>query len=171
VTDRVTYAFGDVRLDIGRLTAFRGDAAIPLEPKAFDVLRYLVERRDRLITKDELLEAVWPGTFVTPNAHARGRTAAQGARRRRPRCEVHRDGFEERLSLHRSGRRDARPIVVGRDRQRCAVAPDVRPFAGPCLWLAPQQADPASSPRGHRIVFERALRTGGVWTLATEAQQ
>jgi Tol biopolymer transport system component/DNA-binding winged helix-turn-helix (wHTH) protein len=67
----VTYSFGDVRVDIGRLTAFRGESAIPLEPKAFDVLRYLIEQRDRLVTKDELLDAVWPGTFVTPNALTR----------------------------------------------------------------------------------------------------
>jgi Tol biopolymer transport system component/DNA-binding winged helix-turn-helix (wHTH) protein len=71
VTGPVTYAFGDVRLDTGRLAAFRGGAAIPLEPKAFDVLRYLIEHRDRLVTKDELLDAVWPGTFVTPNALTR----------------------------------------------------------------------------------------------------
>jgi Tol biopolymer transport system component/DNA-binding winged helix-turn-helix (wHTH) protein len=71
VTERVTYVFGDLRVDIGRLTAFRGGSAIPLEPKAFDVLRYLIEHRDRLVTKDELLDAVWPGTFVTPNALTR----------------------------------------------------------------------------------------------------
>jgi Tol biopolymer transport system component/DNA-binding winged helix-turn-helix (wHTH) protein len=71
VTNRVTYAFGDVRVDLGRLTAFRGDSAIPLEPRAFDVLRYLIEHRDRLVTKDELFDAVWAGTFVTPNALTR----------------------------------------------------------------------------------------------------
>ena len=46
-------------------------AAIPLEPKAFDVLVHLIEHRDRVVTKDELLDAVWKGTFVTPNVLTR----------------------------------------------------------------------------------------------------
>src|SRR5204863_7492269 len=37
-----------------------------LTPKAFDVLRYLIEHADRLVTQDELLEAIWPGTYVNP---------------------------------------------------------------------------------------------------------
>ncbi len=37
-----------------------------LAPKAFDVLRYLVEHADRLVTQDELLEALWPETYVNP---------------------------------------------------------------------------------------------------------
>jgi DNA-binding winged helix-turn-helix (wHTH) protein/tetratricopeptide (TPR) repeat protein len=48
----------------------RGDAPddqrVMLTPKAFAVLRYLVERAGRLVTQDELLEAVWPDTFVQP---------------------------------------------------------------------------------------------------------
>src|SRR5947208_11304355 len=37
-----------------------------LTPKAFDVLRYLVERADRLVTQDEILEALWPEIYVNP---------------------------------------------------------------------------------------------------------
>jgi len=48
----------------------RGDAPddqrVMLTPKAFAVLRYLVEHAGRLVTQDELLEAVWPDTFVQP---------------------------------------------------------------------------------------------------------
>jgi len=39
---------------------------MPLTPKAFDVLRYLVEHADRLVTQDELLEALWRDTYVNP---------------------------------------------------------------------------------------------------------
>src|SRR5580700_3118300 len=39
---------------------------IPLTPKAFSVLRYLLERAGRLVTQDELLEALWPDTYVQP---------------------------------------------------------------------------------------------------------
>ena len=53
------------------MAAVRGDVPIPLEPKAFDVLVHLIEHRDRVVTKDELLDAVWKGTFVTPNVLTR----------------------------------------------------------------------------------------------------
>jgi DNA-binding winged helix-turn-helix (wHTH) protein len=44
------------------------DRRILLTPKAFQVLQYLVEHAGRLITQRELLEAVWPGTFIEPQA-------------------------------------------------------------------------------------------------------
>src|ERR1700676_182423 len=42
------------------------DQRIRLTPKAFAVLRYLVEHAARLVTQDELLNALWPDTFVQP---------------------------------------------------------------------------------------------------------
>jgi len=39
---------------------------MPLTPKAFDMLRYLVEHPGRLVTQDEILEALWPETYVNP---------------------------------------------------------------------------------------------------------
>ncbi|MEO6236417.1 MAG: winged helix-turn-helix domain-containing protein [Vicinamibacterales bacterium] len=69
--DHSVYEFGDVRVDMSRMAAVRGDTPIPLEPKAFDVLVYLLEHREGVVTKDELLDAVWTGTFVTPNVLTR----------------------------------------------------------------------------------------------------
>ena len=69
--ERVVYEFGDLRVDVGRMAALRDGSAIPLEPKAFDVLVHLIEHRYRVVTKDELLDAVWTGTFVTPNVLTR----------------------------------------------------------------------------------------------------
>jgi DNA-binding winged helix-turn-helix (wHTH) protein len=65
------YTSGDVRVDLARMAATRAGVPIPLEPKAFDVLVHLIEHRDRVVTKDELLDAVWTGTFVTPNVLTR----------------------------------------------------------------------------------------------------
>jgi len=42
------------------------DERIRLTPKAFAVLQYLVENAGRLVTQDELLNALWPDTFVQP---------------------------------------------------------------------------------------------------------
>ena len=51
-------------LDLGNECLWRGSQAIKLRPKAFAVLDYLLGRPGRLVTKEELLNAVWPETFV-----------------------------------------------------------------------------------------------------------
>jgi DNA-binding response OmpR family regulator len=58
--------FRSFRLDTVNHCLWRSDERVPLAPKAFDVLRYLVEHADRLVTQDEILEAIWPGTYVNP---------------------------------------------------------------------------------------------------------
>jgi len=58
--------FGDFRLDTVNHCLWRGDQRMPLAPKAFDVLRYLVEHCDRLVNQNEILEALWPATYVNP---------------------------------------------------------------------------------------------------------
>jgi Tol biopolymer transport system component/DNA-binding winged helix-turn-helix (wHTH) protein len=71
VTVPRTCEFGDVYVDFSRIAVKRGGKAVDLEPKVFDVLRFLIAHRDRLVTKEELLENVWPRTFVAPNALTR----------------------------------------------------------------------------------------------------
>ena len=71
VMDQEVLAFGDIRVDFRRMAAWRGEEMLALEPKTFDVLRYLIEHRDRLVTKEELLDTVWKDTFVTPNVLTR----------------------------------------------------------------------------------------------------
>lgn len=58
------YRFGTFELDARERRLLRGGEPVPLTPKAFDTLVYLVERHGRLVGKDELLEAVWSGAFV-----------------------------------------------------------------------------------------------------------
>ena len=58
--------FQSFRLDTANQCLWHGEARADLTPKAFDVLRYLVEHAGRLVTPDELLEALWPGTYVNP---------------------------------------------------------------------------------------------------------
>jgi DNA-binding winged helix-turn-helix (wHTH) protein len=65
------YTFGNVTADFRRMTVTVGDTPATLEPKAFEVLGFLIEHRDRLVTKDELLDTVWHDAFVTPNALTR----------------------------------------------------------------------------------------------------
>jgi TolB-like protein/DNA-binding winged helix-turn-helix (wHTH) protein len=58
------YRFGQFMLDPGRRTLSRADSLVSLTPKAFDVLLFLVQNPNRLVTKEELLQAVWGDTFV-----------------------------------------------------------------------------------------------------------
>jgi predicted ATPase/DNA-binding winged helix-turn-helix (wHTH) protein len=53
-----------VRIDLQREVVWRGEVARRLTPKAFAVLRYLVTHPGRVVTRDELWQAVWPGLVV-----------------------------------------------------------------------------------------------------------
>lgn len=57
--------FGSFRLDLTKECLWQDDQTMPLRPKAFAVLKFLVERHGTLVTKRELLEGVWPDTFVS----------------------------------------------------------------------------------------------------------
>jgi class 3 adenylate cyclase/tetratricopeptide (TPR) repeat protein len=59
------WTFGPFILDPANACLWRGTEAVALPPKVFDVLHYLVMHPDRLVTKDALLEAVWPETAVS----------------------------------------------------------------------------------------------------------
>lgn len=66
----VLYRFGQFELDIGR-AEFRADGVLrPLEPQVFGLLALLVENRERLVSKDELIEKIWDGRIVTDAAIA-----------------------------------------------------------------------------------------------------
>ena len=60
--------FDAFTLDLSRCVLLRGDAEVPLRPKPFDMLCYLAANPGRLLAKEELLEAVWPGATVSDDA-------------------------------------------------------------------------------------------------------
>ena len=64
---RGAYRFGPFQLDVRERRLSRGGDVIPLRLKVFDTLRVLVENAGRLVTKQELLDTVWPETTVEEN--------------------------------------------------------------------------------------------------------
>jgi DNA-binding winged helix-turn-helix (wHTH) protein/pimeloyl-ACP methyl ester carboxylesterase len=62
--------FDRFRIDAGERLLFDDAGVIPLTPKAFDTLLFLVENNGRVVTREELLDRVWPGTFVGENTLA-----------------------------------------------------------------------------------------------------
>lgn len=65
------YVFGAFCLDLSRQGLYHGETMVPLEPKVYEVLVYLVGARDRLVTRDELLAQVWGESYVDTSTVAR----------------------------------------------------------------------------------------------------
>jgi TolB-like protein/DNA-binding winged helix-turn-helix (wHTH) protein/Tfp pilus assembly protein PilF len=59
-------SFHPFQLDPENHCLWRGEERLQITPKSFDVLRYMVEKAGSLVTQEELLEALWPNTFVNP---------------------------------------------------------------------------------------------------------
>ncbi len=57
--DEVIFAFEDCELDTARYELRRAGAVVHVEPQVFSVLAYLIEHRDRVVPKAELLDQVW----------------------------------------------------------------------------------------------------------------
>jgi DNA-binding winged helix-turn-helix (wHTH) protein len=75
----MVYRFAECELDERLYQLRREGSPIALEPKVFDVLAYLVQHRDRVVSKDELLDKLWPGQVVGENALTRCIRAARSA--------------------------------------------------------------------------------------------
>jgi predicted ATPase/DNA-binding winged helix-turn-helix (wHTH) protein len=64
----LNYRFGGFTLDVARGCVLKGGEAIKLRPKVYEVLKFLVEHAGQLIGKQELMQAVWPDSFVTDDS-------------------------------------------------------------------------------------------------------
>ena len=62
------FAFGEHLLDVQRRELRCGGELVGLEPQVFDLLVYLVVNRDRVVSKDDLIEVVWDGRIVSDSA-------------------------------------------------------------------------------------------------------
>jgi Tol biopolymer transport system component/DNA-binding winged helix-turn-helix (wHTH) protein len=63
--------FEDIQIDTAQLVVRRNGDVMEMEPKSFRLLMYLVENRARVVPKDELVQQIWNGAFVTDNALTR----------------------------------------------------------------------------------------------------
>ncbi len=59
------YRFGDYSLDMTAFELRRDGEAIPVEPQVFSLLAHLIENRERVVSKDDLIETVWGGRIVS----------------------------------------------------------------------------------------------------------
>lgn len=98
-------AFGEeLEFDPALFELRRAGVPVPLEPQAFDVLAYLVSHRDRVVAKEELMDGVWGGRFVSETAVT--------SRIKQVRRALGDDGHSQRMirTLHGRGYRFVAPV-------------------------------------------------------------
>ena len=64
------FSFDDLQVEPRTGEVFKSGVPLQLEPKAFKLLVFLIENRDRLVEKEEILDVLWKDTYVTENALA-----------------------------------------------------------------------------------------------------
>jgi DNA-binding winged helix-turn-helix (wHTH) protein len=75
----VAFQFEDFVLDPSRRELRRADALVAVEPQVFDLIEYLIKHRDRVVTRDDLLDAVWNGRVVSESTLSSRINAARRA--------------------------------------------------------------------------------------------
>jgi len=73
------YRFGKYSLDPSKYLLKHGDKEVSVEPQVFDVLKFLIENRERVVSKDDLIEAVWDGRIVSDTTLSSRISAARHA--------------------------------------------------------------------------------------------
>jgi DNA-binding winged helix-turn-helix (wHTH) protein len=64
----MVFLFDDLELDVSLFELRRGGVPVPVEPQVFSVLLYLIAHRNQVVSKEELMDEVWGGRFVSETA-------------------------------------------------------------------------------------------------------
>ncbi|MEM6543977.1 MAG: winged helix-turn-helix domain-containing protein [Pseudomonadota bacterium] len=139
------YAFGSALVDTDSRQLWIEDQAVEVQPKVFDLIEYLIRHRDRVVTKDELFDSVWPNVVVTEA------TLSQTVKRAR---DLFRDrGFEGHVirTVPRHGFQFVHPLSTP---------------APPKVLLAPKQpAVPFAPKTWYAIIMMLAVAVGLLYAL------
>jgi len=149
---RVMKSFKAFRLDmVNHLLWCDGDR-VPLTPKGFDVLAYLVEHVGRVVTQDEILEALWPETYVNPEVLRKNIQEIRKALGDRP------DNPEFIETLPKRGYRFVAPVI-----DQNGVEP---PELATSLPTEEQATEKAVEAEGTPLEHESYSGKGKLWKLA-----
>ena len=133
------FVFGNYSLDVDRRELRRTGELIPIEPQVFDLLVYLVRNRDRVISKDDLIQAVWGGRIVSESTVTSRITAVRKA--------VGDSGEQQELirTVARKGIRFVGEVQDG-PKPATVVAADIAPEAAPAPAALPHKPSIAVLP-------------------------
>lgn len=132
------YGVEGCTIDMAAREVRRGQEAVAVEPQVFDLLLYLIERRTRVVGKDELVEQIWAGRAISDAALS---SCIKSARR-----AIGDDGQQQRLirTIHSRGFRFVGPVSVEDDLASAAVATELlrAGHAPPAVLEEGTQQDP-----------------------------
>ncbi len=120
------YAFSGYELDTDTGELRSEEGVIPVEPQVFALLRHLIENRERLVSKDELVEHIWGGRFVSD--------AAIASRIKSARRAVGDDGVTQGVirTVHKRGLRFTATVETNTAPRAVAAAATLEESARPC---------------------------------------
>lgn len=150
----VIFRFAEFELDLARAELRLRGAVQPLEPQVFALLALLVENRERVLTRDEIIEKVWEGRIVSD--------AAVASRLKSARKALGDDGTSQRFirTLHRQGFRFVAPVrVVKAGPVQTATAADA----------ARDTADAEAARPSIAVLPFRLVGDAGPWAAIAEA--
>ena len=73
------FSFADFEINAARRELRRSGSIVHMEPQVFDLLVHLIRNRDRIVSKDELIESIWQGRIVSEAALSSRISAARRA--------------------------------------------------------------------------------------------
>src|SRR3954453_20374166 len=123
------YEFGSLRIEISERALYCGQQPVTLFPKVFDILLVLVEESGRVVTKAELLERVWPGTFVEEGS------ITQNVSMLRKSLASHFPGENPIATIPRRGYRFTARVRLGNRQAHVVLAEPPAAPAAPALQL------------------------------------
>jgi DNA-binding winged helix-turn-helix (wHTH) protein len=147
------YAFGAFVVDPLKRRLWRDRQLVPISAKTFDVLVLLLEHRDAVVSKDELLNRVWPDTVVQENNLARQISSLRRVLGQRP------DEHDYVVTIPGHGYRFVAVVQA-----LAGVPPELQsPSESPSQWTSDRR------PRGHWISRAALLGVSGLVLVATGA--
>jgi formylglycine-generating enzyme required for sulfatase activity/DNA-binding winged helix-turn-helix (wHTH) protein len=150
------YAFEGYGLDTDRRELRRADKIVPLQPQVFDLLEYLIRNRNQVVSKDDLLAAIWNGRFVSESTLASRISSARTA--------IGDDGESQRL-IRTHSRRGIRFVGDVREESAAAATQAADPISGK---PSPYRGLAAMEERDVLYFFGRKFETIEVLQALTE---
>jgi len=150
----VQFLFANHRLDTDRRELRRGLEPVAVEPQVFDLLVYLVENRDRVVSKDDLIASVWGGRIVSDSTLTSRINAARKA--------LGDSGDDQKLirTIARKGLRFVGDVQMQPNGAAPLPAADPPPGRIPRAAPGPAAARPAGDRRASFRQHERRSGTG-----------